>query len=549
MTSRALLALTASFTLNAWTAAPTSAQSVSEQEGAECAALEGMTTLTIISAGIREDPDDGLTYCYVRGILPPAIGFHVQLPLRDAWNGRFLKWGDGGKDGDLDFADGRVAEGYAVANSNMGHDNGAESGSSFGWNNLQAEIDFGYRAVHLTTEAGKRIVRAYYGRPAEHSYFEGCSTGGREGLMEAQRFPYDFDGIVAGAPAHLYQNLNASRTWLIQRMYENDFEGSLSFDTDGDGRPDSVRKVEMLQQRVLDKCDAIDGIEDGVIDNPPACDFDPDRDLADMMCRGDVNGDDCFTRLQLQHVKDFYSGAYDSSGRSIYTGHMPGSEDQWIRLYIPNAANRYRAGALTMTTEHLNYLFYEHDPGVAPPDLNDVTQELDKDAIPPEWGWWEFDIDDVTAGKGDFMKSITDANDPDLSRLLLKQGAKLIMFHGWSDGLIVPGGTVDYYERMVDETFGGDLDEARDHARLFMIPGMGHCGGGPGPNTWDRLAPLVEWVERGNAPGALIATHSTRGIVDNERPIYPYPDQAMYTGPAGGRDDPANWVAENFSRR
>jgi feruloyl esterase len=248
-------------------------------------------------------------------------------------------------------------------------------------------------------------------------------------------------------------------------------------------------------------------------------------------------------------VKDFYTGAYDSSGRIIYPGHQLGSEDQWINLYIPNQRNRYQAGALGVTADHLNYLFYETDPGVAPPNLADISQVLDPTRNPPEWAWWQFDIDDVTRGEGDFMKAITDANDPDLSRLLLDQGAKLIMFHGWSDGLIVPGGTVDYYEQMVGTTFGGDMDAAREHARLFMIPGMGHCGGGPGPNSWDRLAPLVEWVERGNAPALLIATHSTGGVVDNERPIYAYPDQAVYAGPTGGQNDPANWVAENFSRR
>ncbi len=531
------------------TGSPAFAQAATPDERADCEALGHFRSLTIVSASIRENPNDGSAYCYVRGILPPAIGFHVQLPLPDAWNGRFLKWGDGGKDGDLDYADHRVAEGYAVANSNMGHDNAAEPGSSFGWNNLQAEIDFGHRAVHLTAEAGKALTRAYYGQEPEYSYFEGCSTGGREGLMEAQRYPYDFDGIVAGAPAHLYQELNASRTWLLQNMYRDDFAGSLSFDTDGDGLPDSVRKVEMLERLVLEKCDAADGIRDGVIDNPPACDFDPDRDLAAMMCPNDVNGDACFTRLQLQHVKDFYSGAYDSGGRSIYPGHTLGSEDQWISLYIPNARNRYRAGALGVTADHLNYLFYETDPGVAPPDLNDVTQVLDPTRNPPEWAWWQFDIDDVTRGEGDFMKAITDANDPDLSRMLLDRGAKLILYHGWSDGLIVPGGTVDYYDRMVHTTFGGDLPAAQDHARLFMIPGMGHCGGGPGPNSWDKLAPLVEWVERGNAPDALIATRSSGGVVANERPIFPYPAQAVYTGPVGGQDDPANWVAGNFSRR
>jgi hypothetical protein len=192
-------------------------------------------------------------------------------------------------------------------------------------------------------------------------------------------------------------------------MYRDNFAGSLSFDTDGDGLPDSVRKVGMLQAIVLEKCDPLDGIEDGVIDNPPACDFDPDRDLAGIMCRNDVNGDDCFTRLQLQHVKDFHSGAYDSSGRIIYPGHTLGSEDQWVRLYIPN---RYRAGALGITADHLNYLFYETDPSIAPPDLTDLSFVPDGARNPPEWAWWKFDIDDVTRGEGDFMKAITDASDP-----------------------------------------------------------------------------------------------------------------------------------------
>ena len=147
------------------------------------------------------------------------------------------------------------------------------------------------------------------------------------------------------------------------------------------------------------------------------------------------------------------------------------------------------------------------------------------------------------------MMGITDATDPELGRFLLGNDGKLILYHGWSDGLIVPGPTIGYYEAMVETTFGGDLDAARERARLFLMPGMGHCAGGPGPNTWDRLPPLVEWVERGVAPDAIIATHSTDGVIDNERPIYPYPDQAVYTGPAGGENDPANWVAENFSRR
>ena len=525
------------------------AQLSADGPGAACASLTGMANLTITAAEIRDPDGGGLPYCYARGILPPAIGFHLQLPLPDRWNGRFLKWGDGGKDGDLDFADHRVAEGYAVANSNMGHDSGAEPGSSFAFHNRQAEIDFGHRAVHLTVVAAKEIIETYYGEPPEYSYFEGCSTGGREGLMEAQRYPYDFDGIIAGAPAHHYQELNAARTWLLQKMYMDGFAGSLSFDTDGDGLPDSPLAVERIAEAVLEKCDAIDGITDGVIDNPPACDFEPDRDLAHMMCAGDVGGEGCLTTLQLRHVRDFYSGPYDSYGISVYPGHTLGSEPEWARLYVPHAGNRFAAGALGITGDHLNYLFYENDPGVPLPDLADLSLKPDPTRTPPEWAWWQFDIDDVTRGEGDLMMGITDATDPELGRFLLENDGKLILYHGWSDGLIVPGPTIDYYEAMVETTFGGDLDAARERARLFLMPGMGHCAGGPGPNTWDRLPPLVEWVESGVAPDAIIATHSTDGVVDNERPIYPYPDQAVYTGPAGGENDPANWVAENFSRR
>ena len=518
-----------------------------DADRAGCEALLHVRNLTIIHAGLAEA--GGVAYCYVKGILPPAIHFHVQLPLPRDWNGRFLKWGDGGKDGDLDFADHRVAEGYAVANSNTGHDNGAEPGSSFARDNRQAEIDFGYRAVHLTTAAGKTLVRAYYGAPPEYAYFEGCSTGGRQGLMEAQRYPDDFDGIVAGAPANHYQDMNAVRVWLLQRMFRDDFAGALAFDTDGDGRFDSVRKLEILADAVLAACDGDDGVADGVIDDPLACGFDARRDLAAHRCPGDADGDACFTAAQIRTVADFHAGPRDSRGHSIYAGKPFGSERQWAGLFVPYTGNGFAPGAVRLGGDHLNYLFYDTDPGVAPADLLDVATPPDRTAIPPEWAWWEFDIDDVTAGKGDVMKGITDAVDPDLSRFLIEQDGKLIVYHGWADALVVPQPTVTYYQDVVDTTFGGDVAAARDRARLFMAPGMNHCRGGAGPDTWDRLAPLVDWVERGIAPDALVATHATGGVVDNERPICAFPERTVYTGPAGGADDPANWVAGNFTCR
>ena len=515
---------------------------------ARCEALIDVRNLTTTSARIVESESTGVSYCYVKGVLPPAIGFHAQLPLPENWNGRFLKWGDGGKDGDLDYADHRVAEGFAVVNSNGGHDNGAEPGASFGWNNRQAEIDFGYRAVHLTTAAGKTLVQAYYDRPPEFSYFEGCSTGGRQGLMEAQRFPYDFDGIVAGAPVNYYQALNASRMSQMQQIYANGLEASLTFDVDRDGRPESDRKLVILADMVMAACDANDGVTDGVIDDPSRCDFDPRRELAEKMCIDDVNGDECLTRAQLALVERIYGGTYDSRDTLVYPGKPRGSELRWLARLFPHPSNNFVPSDFGIGGDHLNYIFYEEDPGVTLPDLTDMSAVPDRDRNPPEWSWREFDVDDVTNGRSDLMKSIMDASDPDLERFV-GSGRKLVIYHGWNDTSTVAPATIGYYDQVVDTTFAGDLDEARAHVRLFLAPGMNHCRGGVGPDTWDRLAPLVDWVEHGRAPDRIIATHATDGRIDNERPLCPYPQQAVYTGPTGGENDPQHWRAENFSCR
>ncbi|MBI2822131.1 MAG: tannase/feruloyl esterase family alpha/beta hydrolase [Acidobacteria bacterium] len=519
------------------------------KEEAACRALAQIPNLTIIAAELRVAAGATPQYCYVRGLISPAIHYHVQLPLPANWNGRFVKWGDGGKDGDLDFADDRLAQGYAVANSNTGHDIGSEPAASFGFNNRQAEIDFGYRAVHLTANAARTLIKAYYGKDPQYSYFEGCSTGGVQGLMEAQRFPYDFDGIVAGAPVKDYQALNATHVWMLQKVFRDRFAANLAFDTDGDGVPDSLTKLNLLSDAVLAQCDANDGIRDGVIDDPTACDFKPAVDLAGKMCPADANADNCFTRAQIRTIEDFYRGSYDSRGVSILKGHAFGSEPGWASSTLPHAGNKLSPGFLSVSGDHLNFLFYETDPGVPPANLSDITQTLDKKANPPEWGWWEFNIDDLTAGKGRLMMSITDATDPDLTRFLTKKGGKLILYHGWRDPSSHPEPTLDYYKAVVAATFKGDAGAAREKTRLFMAPGMDHCGGGPGPNTWDKLAALVEWVEKGTAPDYVVATHSTGGRVDNERKICAYPQRAVYTGPAGGEDDRANWVAGNFTCR
>lgn len=524
-----------------------SAQSASDQQTATCEGLLDTRNLTLTSAGIRSTTD-GTPYCYVRGIIYPAIHYHAQLPLPERWNGRFLQWGDGGKDGDLDLADHRVAEGYAVANSNTGHDTGTEPGSSFGFNNRQSEIDFGYRAVHLTVMAGKALVDAYYNRGPEYSYFEGCSTGGRQGLMEAQRYPNDFDGIVAGAPVNFYQAMNAAGVWHLQQMFKNDMAGNLAVDTNGDGSRDSVRLVEMLNDAVLNKCDAGDGIRDGVIDDPFSCNFDPAVDLADSRCPADVSSDSCFTDQQIQTISDFYTGPYDSTGTVIYPGKMVGSEPDWVGLFVPGAHNNNLPGMLRGPAgDHVNYLFFEQDPGVAIPVLNDTNYQPRRTGMNPEYHWMDFTIDEFTAGNAQLMSAIMDATDPDLSSFLKQRNGKLIVYHGLTDALSVAEATVGYFSDMVDTTFSGSFAEAGDNARLFLAPGMGHCSGGRGPNTWDKLTALVDWVENGTAPDSIIATHSSGGQIDNERLLCPYPQRARYRGPAGGENNPANWVAENFT--
>jgi hypothetical protein len=549
MTRRTLNHVFLAATLGLGAAGMQVATAATEAERSACEALVNAPNLTLKVAEIKPAAGDTPEYCYVRGTVGPSIGFHVQLPLPDKWNGRFLKWGDGAKDGDLDFANHRLAEGYAVANSNMGHDSGAEPGASFAFNNRQAEIDFGYRAVHVTVNAAKTLIRAYYGRQPAYSYFEGCSTGGREGLMEAQRYPFDFDGISAGAPVMHYQELNAGHTWLLQQTFKDNYSGNLAHDTDGDGSLDSLEKLDRLVSAVLAKCDANDGIEDGVIDNPLACDFVPRRDLAEQFCPAGTDAANCFTPQEIQTIEDFYAGPHDSHGVAIDKGRAFGSEAGWEQ-YIPHAGNRNFPGMLRGAANgHTAYLLYENDPGAAIDNPADTSQIPNRHGNPPEHAWWEFDIDDLTAGKADFMKRITNADDPNLERFLIEGDGKLLLWHGWSDGGAPAEPTVDYYEDVVKTTFDGNHDAASERARLFMFPGMGHCSGGNGPDQWDALAPLVDWVENGAAPDFVVARHLTDGVVDNERRVCVYPQVATYTGPARGRNDSRNWVAENFACR
>jgi hypothetical protein len=524
-------------------ALPGAASAADDADALQCSALLSTRNLTITSAELMPATDETPAYCLAKGTIAPQIRYQLQLPLPQNWNGRYLNWGDGGKDGDLDFADHRVAEGYAVSNSNTGHDNGSEPGASFAFNNRAAEIDFGYRAIHVTVNAAKSLIDTYYGRAPEYSYHEGCSTGGRQGLMEAQRFPSDFDGIVAGAPVAFYQELNSTMVYFSQLLFADNFAGNLAYDNDGDGVQESRAKLELLAKRVLEKCDALDGIADGVIDDPLRCDFDPTADLAGDMCADDVNRDGCFTRRQVRNIEAIYAGPKDGRGRVVFKGMSPGSELAW--LFVPHAGNGMQP--FFPSADHVNYLFYENDPGIAPANSGDITQKLNKSGPLPEWGWWEFDVRDIANDSADFMRAITNATNPDMRRYLVDEGGKLLLYHGWGDANAGPEPVLDYYLDVVATTFGGNKPAADEDVRMFMAPGMYHCRGGPGPDVWDRLTPLVDWVERGQAPDRIVARQIENGTVTNERPLCPYPQQARYSGPAGGANDAANWTADNFT--
>ncbi len=505
-----------------------------DEDRLACEALRDLPNLTITTAKLVAAAGDTPSYCYVRGAIPPGIAYHVQLPLPSKWNGRFLKYGDGTKDGDLDYADHRLAQGYAVANSNMGHDAGAEPGAWFAFDNRQAEIDFGYRAVHLTANAGKSVVAAYYERPAAHSYFEGCSTGGREGLIEAQRFPSDFDGIVAGAPVFRYQELNAGHTWLLQRVFRNDYAGNLAFDADGDGKPESLRKLELLADAVLARCDANDGIEDGVLDEPLDVRFRAEaRSRARMSARTTSMPTPASRRRSYRRSRISIAVRTTAAARRSSKAARSAPSAAGRNTSARRQSDVSRASLQLARSRRVPVL--RERPRRAGAARQRLEYVPDKTATPPEWAWWEFDIDDLTAGKADLMKSLMNATDPDLERFLLRRDGKLILWHGWNDAGAPPAPTQDYYDEVVATTFDGDGAAARERARLFMFPGMGHCGGGPGPNTWDPLAPLVEWVENGTAPDSVVAHHSTDGRVDNERRVCAYPQVARYSGRPAAR--------------
>ncbi|HTL02148.1 MAG TPA: tannase/feruloyl esterase family alpha/beta hydrolase [Vicinamibacterales bacterium] len=433
--------------------------------------------------------------CRVAALATPTtdsrIAIELWVPTADAWNGKLLGTANGGFSGAIPYAAmaAGVGRGYATVGTDTGH---TGDQMEFGDGHPEKIADWAYRSVHVMTDFAKLALRDYRGRFPEHAYFEGCSTGGQQALSEAQRFPRDYDGIVAGDPGHNRVRLILGFLWSWNAVHGED--GSLIL---------PPAKLPVLTRAAIAACDANDGLKDGLIGDARACRFDPSA----LLCPGADDGS-CLTAAQVDAVKKVYEGARNTrTGEQIFQGWARGSEQGW-GSYIVNPREPVRI-------DFFRYFAF-HDP---------------------HWNARTFDWDRDVAFVDDQVPFLS-ATSRDLSAFRQNRG-KLIMYTGWADPVVPPQDTVDYYEGVV-KAMGG-LQATQQFFRFFPVPAMGHCMGGPGPNSFDALGALERWSERGVAPEQLLASHSANGIVDQTRPVCAFPKVARYRGTGDIR------AAANFS--
>ena len=466
----------------------------------------------ITSAKVVAATDQAPELCDVLGYIQGQIHFELKLPTT-TWQGRYLQQGCGGFCGSINqtnfpACDQQLGGDFAIAATDDGHTGGNAFDGLWAADDEQLRTDFDFRAVHGLARVSKAIIAAFYGQPASHAYFSGCSDGGREGLMEAQRYPDDFDGIIAGAPANYWAFLPTEATaWVVKA----------NLDTGGNVIIDAPHAA-VLHNAVMAACDELDGVQDNQIDDPRACQFDP----ASIECPGGGGGATCLSAAQVTAARTIYSMPHTSAGENLYPGpgEELGSELGWSGP-LPWLSPPPGAPMLAFSAAD-NYLRYMALP-IGERTLTLKTFEFTREAF------------DRVQPEGLQGSSI----DVDLTRFKT-HGGRLIMYHGWADPLIPPRGTLDYYARLQDRM--GGLDATKQFARLFMFPGMFHCaGGGPAPATSDLILDLVNWVEQGQAPDQVMGTQSdANGQVVRTRPVYAYPLVARYTG-QGSLDDAANF--------
>jgi feruloyl esterase len=407
---------------------------------------------------------------------------------KSAWNGKYVAFGNGGWCGSI--SEGSLTRGarlhYAASVTDTGH---TGCNARFALGHPEKLIDYAYRSEHEMAVKSKAIIEAFYGRAPVLSYWVGCSAGGKQGLMEAQRFPEDFDGIVAGSPAANWVGRASQAIWVAQAVHR---------DAASNIPP---AKYPAIHRAVLAACDTLDGVADGVIENPRRCRFDPQT----IACSGEETGD-CLTAAQVATARKIYGDSVNPrTGKRLYSGLEPGSEMNW-QIWGGTQP-------LSIALDHFKYVVFQN----------------------PAWDYRTLDFDrDIELAQGMDTQRIN-ATNADLHRFF-DRGGKLIQYHGWNDAQISPGNSVDYYESVL-MTMGG-REKVHSSYRLFMVPGMDHCSGGDGAYLFDPLTALEQWREQGLAPKRLIARTAT--VVPRTHPLCPYPEEAVYKG-SGSTADEANY--------
>jgi hypothetical protein len=478
------------------------AETVGSTSGAqrECAGLTALKLpdVRISDATVMPAAATGAVraaHCRVTGVVGTEIGFSLLLP--DTWNGKFMMGGGGGFVGTVqNQAQASVNLGYATVGTDTGHQGGITD-ASWALNNLERQLNFGYLAVHRTAETAKAIARHYYGAHETRSYFSGCSNGGRQALMEAQRFPEDFDGIVAGAPAADFVGIAAQFVKDIQTVFPDPHNVATPMLA-----PEILKSVEA---QVVEACDASDGVKDGLIEDP-------------RRCKVDVAALKGLTDVQRAALKKIYGETPGKDG-ATYPAQPFGGEGEaagWPTWITGGGAQTTPQGPslrFGFGTQFFKFLVF-NDPA------------------------WDYSRYDVVNARRDAKLTATflNATNPDLDAFKAK-GHKLIVWHGWSDPALTALGSIKYHDQVQARDAG-----MRDYFRLFLMPGVLHCAGGPGPDTVDWPAAIVDWVEHDKAPDQIIARKAAAGgAVSRTRPLCPYPQHAEYKG-SGSADDAASFV-------
>lgn len=489
--------------------APTAVAAAGEAGKDACRTLYALTDVShAVEPGQWMAASDAApAHCRVRGVVNRAIRFEVRLPAAD-WNGRLMFSGVGGSAGTIGDTTSLLGRGFAMASTDTGHE--ASEGMAF-YNQPEALLDYAYRGVYLATAAAKRIVRRFYGRDIDYSYFQGCSNGGRAAMLEALRFPADYDGIIAGAPAFRFQEFVP---WMVA-MQRAQAANPLT--------PEALRVLDDASRRA---CDEVDGVADGVIDDPRRCTA-PGFDPAALVCAdGETAG--CLTPGQAETARAVYAGLADADGRVLSPGVPPGGEagGDWAFWMLPNPALP-GGGSIIGDVGNMLTLLMREDPSF---DLAEFDPIADRGAIAAATAPLDVGSADLTAFRD--------------------RGGKLLMYQGWNDYPLRPQRAIDYLAE-VEATMGG-AEATAGFFRLFMVPGMLHCAGGPGAWQADYVDPIVAWREQGVAPQRIVAAQPGAVPMPHlapdptlppaqpfTRPLCPFPQVAKYRG--GDQDDAANF--------